>query len=247
MFFRQLLHDERSCASYFIGCPSHRVCAVVDPQGDPDALIALAARHGLAISSVIDTHVHADHLSSASALALRSRAALHMHEETQARFPYAPVRDGDVIDVGNRKLKVLHTPGHTREHVCLCVDDWFLLTGDTLFVGDVGRVDLALQVADLPTLRQRAEELYVSLRRLLELPDHTEIYPGHFTGSSCGRQMDGKPVSTIGRERRMSRPLQLDRPAFVRFLHENIPPLPDGFHAIKQANLGIEPITANSR
>ena len=133
----------------------------------------------------------------------------------------------------------MHTPGHTPEHVCLRVDEWFVLTGDTLFVGDVGRVDLSHgDDGQSPPVSRRAEQLYDSLQRLLSLPDWTEIYPGHYAGSVCGRGMDGKPVSTIGWERDRNKPLRLDRQQFVDFQCGNLPPLPKDFHRIKTRNLG---------
>jgi hydroxyacylglutathione hydrolase len=134
-------------------------------------------------------------------------------------------------------MRIIHTPGHTPEHVCLLVDDLFVLTGDSLFVGDVGRVDLALSQLDEDELRSRAETLHASLQRLLELPDETEIYPAHYAGSTCGRGMDGKTISTIGRERRTSPALNLDLEGFVAYQLSTAPPLPQEFDRIKRANL----------
>jgi glyoxylase-like metal-dependent hydrolase (beta-lactamase superfamily II) len=146
-----------------------------------------------------------------------------------------------VLEVGNRRLRALHAPGHTTEHICLLVDEWFVLTGDTLFVGDVGRVDLALDTLPADALRARARQLHQSLQRLLALPDWTEVYPGHYAGSVCGRGMDGKPISTIGRERRANRALGLSDEAFVAFLTENVPPVPADFQVIKRRNVGAWP------
>ncbi|MDQ3914854.1 MAG: MBL fold metallo-hydrolase [Actinomycetota bacterium] len=237
MFFRQLLHEEASCASYVAGCPSHGVAAVVDAQGDVGRYVALAERHGLRITDVMDTHVHADHRSATRDLAAKTGARLHLGAEAEVGFDYLPLRDGDVIKVGNRKIEAMHTPGHTPEHVSLLVDDWFVLTGDTLFVGDVGRVDLALQDIDAGEMERRARTLHASLQRLLTLEDHVEVYPGHYAGSTCGRGMDGKPMSTIGRERRFNEPLRLDEEGFVSFQLESVPPLPEDFETIKRANV----------
>jgi glyoxylase-like metal-dependent hydrolase (beta-lactamase superfamily II) len=237
VIFRQFLHEQRSCASYLIGCPSHGVAAVVDPQGDISEYVGAAERHGLRITDVLDSHVHADHPSAARELAEGTGATLLLGDGAEVGFGFAPLIDGDVVDVGNRRLRIIHTPGHTPEHVCLLVDDWFVLTGDTLFVGDVGRIDLALSELDEDGLRARAETLHASLQRLLELPDETEIYPGHYAGSTCGRGMDGKTISTIGRERRTSRALNLDIEGFVDYQVSSSPPLPDDFHRIKRANL----------
>lgn len=237
MIFRQVLHEQRSCASYLIGCPTLGVAAVVDPQGEIARYVSEAKGHGLAITDVIDTHVHADHPSAARELAESVGATLRLGEGADVGFSFEPLSEGEVVEVGNRHMKVIHTPGHTPEHICLLVDDWFVLTGDTLFVGDVGRVDLALSEIDEDELKARAETLHASLQRLLELPDHTEIYPGHFAGSTCGRGMDGKTISTIGRERRTSEVLGLDLEGFVDYQVSSAPPLPEDFDRIKRANL----------
>jgi hydroxyacylglutathione hydrolase len=237
MIFRQFLHEQRSCASYLIGCPSQGVAAVVDPQGNASDYAAAAERYGLGITDVLDTHIHADHPSGARELAEDVGATLRLGEGAAVGFSFEPLVDGDVVDVGNRHMRIIHTPGHTPEHVCLFVDDWFVLTGDTLFVGDVGRVDLALSQLEDDELRSRAETVHASLQRLLELPDETEIYPGHYAGSTCGRGMDGKTISTIGRERRMSQAVNLDREGFVAYQLSNAPPLPQDFDRIKRANL----------
>ena len=237
MIFRQVLHEQRSCASYLIGCASKGVGAVVDPQGDPFDYIAVAVQHGLRITDVIDTHVHADHPSGARELAERTGASLRMGAGATVGFDFEPLSEGDVIDVGNRHIGVIHTPGHTPEHVGLLVDDWFVLTGDTLFVGDVGRVDLALGEVGQDEVRSRARTLHASLQKLLELPPETEVYPGHYAGSTCGRGMDGKTISTIGRERRTNRALTLELDDFVDFQLSSPPPLPADFERIKRANL----------
>lgn len=241
MIFRQYLNESLSCASYLIGCPTLGVAAVVDPQPGATDYELEARRFGLQIMDVIDTHVHADHLSAAPELARSTGATLWMGEGAGVSFPFDPMRDGDVIEVGNRRIEVMHTPGHTPDHVCLLVDRWFVLTGDTLFVGDVGRVDLSLEEVEEGELERRALQLYDSLSRLSELPPETEVYPGHYSGSTCGRGMDGKPISTIGRERRTNHALSLDREGFVRFQLSDLPPLPADFRSIKQRNSGIAP------
>ena len=239
MLFRQFLHEEHSCASYLVGCPTLAVTAIVDPQGDNDRYRTLAGEHGLRITDVIDTHVHADHASTARDLASDTGATLRMSSAADVGFDFEPLSDDDILKVGNRRMRVLATPGHTPDHVCLVVDDWFILTGDTLFVGDVGRVDLSLNDLDGEQLAERARTLHASLQRLLELRDDVEIYPGHYSGSTCGRGMDGKPSSTIGRERRLNKALRLPEEEFVGFQIETMPPLPDDFHSIKRANSGL--------
>jgi hydroxyacylglutathione hydrolase len=239
MHFRQLLHEDRSCVSYLVGCPTLGLCAAVDPQGDPGRYIDAAENSAMVISHVIDSHVHADHRSAARELAEAAGATLFLGAETDVGFEFAPLKEGDVLEVGNRRIRVLHTPGHTPEHVCLLVDDWFVLTGDTLFVADVGRVDLALGEMDEAELRARAGELHGSLQKLMSLRDDIEVYPGHYAGSTCGRGMDGKTISTIGRERRFNPALQLDVDQFVEFQLSSLPPLPQDFHEIKRANIGL--------
>jgi hydroxyacylglutathione hydrolase len=239
MYFRQLLHEDRSCASYLVGCPTLGLCAVIDPQGDPQRYIDLVEDNGMVVSHVIDTHIHADHVSATRQLAVAANATLYLGAGAEVGFDFAPMKDSDVLEVGNRRGRVIHTPGHTPEHVSLLFDDWFLLTGDTLFVGDVGRVDLALADVDEAEVRGRAKTLHDSLHRLLELRDDIEVYPGHYAGSTCGRGMDGKPTSTIGRERRTNPALQLGLEDFVEFQLRTFPPLPQDFHAIKRSNVGL--------
>jgi glyoxylase-like metal-dependent hydrolase (beta-lactamase superfamily II) len=238
MFFRQILHEARACASYLVGCPAIGVCAAVDPQGDPQSYLEIVQRQGLKLTHVIETHIHADHPSCARQLADLSGAAFHLGPGADVRYDHLPLADGDTLKIGNRLVTVLHTPGHTPEHVCLLVDDWFILTGDTLFVGDVGRVDLALEDIPAEMVRGRAGQLYTSLQRLLTLPDHVEVYPGHYSGSVCGRGMDGKPSSTIGRERRFNPALRLSEAEFASFQLTDLPPLPADFQDIKRRNLG---------
>ena len=238
MYFRQVLHAEKACVSYVIGCPTRGVCTVVDPQGDPQAYVSQVEQNGMALRSIIDTHTHADHVSSAHDLAALTGAPLYVGPGASVRFPHRTLPDGHILEVGNRRIRVLQTPGHTPEHLCLLVDEWFVLTGDTLFVGDVGRVDLALEIPPAEAIRTCALELHQSLQRLLALPDWTEVYPGHYAGSVCGRGMDGKPISTIGRERRANPALQLSLDAFVAFQTQNLPPMPADFQTIKRRNLG---------
>ena len=240
MFFRQILHEERSCISYLIGCQGKSACAVVDPQGDPHFYFNALQKRALSLTAVIETHIQADHISIAPELAAASGAALYYGPGAEVSFPYRELKEGEVITVGNRRIKVLHTPGHTAEHVCLHVDDWFVLTGDTLFVGDVGRVDLTLNDLSNDDTIARAHRLYASFQKLLTLPEWTEIYPGHYAGSTCGKGMDGKPVSTIGRERLKNKALKLSEEKFVDYITQNLPHLPEDFQAIKRKNMGLK-------
>ena len=238
MIFRQILHEERSCLSYLIGCPTKGACAIVDAQDKPEGYISLAGRLGLKITAVLETHIQADHVSSSAELARKTGAPLYFGPKAAVKYKFEELSDGATIKVGRRVVKAIHTPGHTPEHICLLVDDWLVMTGDTLFVGDVGRVDLVDEKADADYVRTKAKNLYQSLQKLLKLPDWTEIYPGHYRGSACGKGMDSKTSSTIGRERRKNPALKLSEQALTQYLLENMPDAPPDFIKIKKQNSG---------
>jgi glyoxylase-like metal-dependent hydrolase (beta-lactamase superfamily II) len=243
MIFRQILHPETGCASYLFGCTGKGALAVVDPHIEHvDDYIALAAQVGAPIVAIFETHVQADHLSGAQLLAERTEAPMYLHEAADVDFPHQTVRDGDEIELGNDYVRVLHTPGHSPDSMSLVVGDrvrgdapWFVLTGDTLFVGDAGRPDLTEPGGDV---RVAASELYDSLfDTLLALPDDLEIYPAHFAGSACGRAMSGKPSSTIGFERRFNPALQpRKREEFIAFMLADLPPAPERHAEIRAGN-----------
>jgi hydroxyacylglutathione hydrolase len=238
MIFRPYYRFETGCASYLFGCGGLGKCAVVDPlEEEVEAYLAFAAAKGMAITHVIETHVHADHRSGGLALSRKADALYCLHESAQVGFPFEPLSDGQVIALGNTLVKVLHTPGHTPESVCLLVTDlrrgtdpWFVLTGDSLFVGTVGRPDLPGRA------KENAAELHDSIHgKLLNLPDDLEVYPGHFSGSACGVGMSGKPSSTIGFEKRWNIMLGQDKAAFVESL-KAVPPKPPGMDGIMEFN-----------
>lgn len=242
MFFRQLATQDASL-SYFFGCGGKGKSAAVDVvAGDEKWFIAEAQRAGVPISYVIDTHIHADHVSGGPSLAKAVGAAYYLHESARAtvRIPFEPLHDGQILDVGNTKIRVLHTPGHTPESLSLLVTDlrrgdapWFVITGDTLFVGSVGRPDLAGRELEF------AGMLHDSLHaKLLTLPDDVEIFPGHQAGSACGAGLSGKPSSTLGFEKRWNPALSLDKAAFIEQVIQNNPPRPAGMDAIVRTNLG---------
>ena len=228
MIFQQILNEESGCLSYLIGCGQAGRAIVVDPGRDRvHEYLRLARRRGLKITHVVETHTHADHISGNRDLAAATSAAIFVHAAAGFAFDHERLSDGDEIRVGNIRLTVGHTPGHTPDSICLLVTDlergpepWFVLTGDTLFVGSVGRPDLGGARA--------AAETYESLTRvLLPLDDSVEVYPAHGAGSACGRAMSAKAGSTIGFERRFNPALQLrDRAAFVDFIMQDLPPKP---------------------
>jgi hydroxyacylglutathione hydrolase len=219
----------------------HGASTVVDPQAqDLERYLEFAALKQTKITHVIDTHIQADHESGGRALAARTGAAYGLHESADVAFPFTPLADGQELVCGNVSTRVLHTPGHTPESLSLVVTDrtrgpepWFVLTGDTLFVGTVGRPDLP------GALERSARDLYRSVQRLLALPDHTEIYPTHFSGSACGKGMSGKPMSTVAFEKRFNPALALaSEDAFVAAITAELPPKPAGMEAMLRQNQG---------
>jgi len=206
MILRQFLHHEPLvAASYLFGCAGAGVCAVVDPLEPIDPYLAASEATGMRIRYVVNTHVHADHRSGGRELAKQTGADYVLHADAGAQYDFQGVREGDELDLGNVSLRVLHTPGHTPEHVSLLVMDatrapepWFVLTGHTLMVGDVGRTEL------VSSAEAGARALFESAQKLKALPDHLEVYPGAFAGSVCGRALSGKPASTVGFERRFN-------------------------------------------
>ncbi len=242
MIFKPYYYFETGCAAYLLGCGSLGKCAVVDAHvEDVAAYAAFAAAKGMRITHVIDTHVHADHCSGGPMLAAKVGAAYCLHESADVALPFEPLNDAQEIELGNTRLKVLHTPGHTPESICLVVTDlrrgtdpWFVLTGDTLFVGAVGRPDLPGRA------RENAAELHESIHnKLLTLRDEIEVFPGHFAGSACGAGMSGKPSSTIAFERRWNPLLSRSKDEFIDALLD-VPPKPPEMELILLQNQGRE-------
>lgn len=241
MILRQLLHTDPAIAvSYLVGCGGRGVAAVIDPVDEPDAYVRASAAHGMTIQYVIDTHVHADHASTGRSLAAAARAAYVLGPDAHAAFAVREVRDGNTLPLGNVTLRVLHTPGHTPEHVTVLAIDgtrapepWLAFTGHTLMVGDMGRTELASSAVE------GAAALFDSAERLRELPDHVLVLPGAFAGSVCGRGLSATPVSTIGFERRCNRAFAIrDRDVFVRHMLHDIPEPPPRATETRAANLG---------
>jgi len=232
MVFEQFYLGCLSHASYLLG--SGGIAAVVDPQRDVGIYIECAAKLGLRIEYVIETHLHADFISGHQELAAMTGARIYLGAQAGARFAHFPVRDGDEVRFGECLLRFLETPGHTPESISIVVTDtarspepYAVLTGDTLFIGDVGRPDLAPD----RTPQQLAAMLYDSLHgKLLKLPDQVLVYPAHGAGSLCGRQMSSERSSTIGQQRRENYALQpASKEEFVRLLTAELPERPGYF------------------
>ena len=211
MLFQQFLDDDLGCASYLVGDEDACVAAIVDPPFAIEPVLEAAAKREVEIVRVIETHTHADHLSGHGRLALEHGIPVSIHAAAAAEYPHDLLEDGLELELGQIVLRAIHTPGHRPEHTCLAVIDrtradepWLVLTGDSLFVGDAARPDLAVAA------KEGAEGLFHSLRRLLELPDGVEVFPGHVAGSLCGKGMSSKASSTIGFERRFNRALQIE-------------------------------------
>jgi hydroxyacylglutathione hydrolase len=205
MIFEQFVNPDLGCAAYMVGCQAAGEVVLVDPHFAIEPLLAAAKRHEARIVRVLETHTHADHVSGHGRLALDHGIPVSIHPIAAVAYPHDPIVDGEAVRVGNVSLGCLHTPGHRPEHCCFTVTDhtradepWLVLTGDSLFVGDTARPDLAVGGVE------GAEGLFHSLRRLVELGDGIEVFPGHVSGSLCGKGMSSKPSTTIGFERRFN-------------------------------------------
>jgi hydroxyacylglutathione hydrolase len=218
---------------------------VVDPQLEIEPYLEAAAQKSMRITHIFETHVQADHLSGARRLAAVTGAPILFHESAAVEFPHVDVADDEEHELGNIRLSIMHTPGHTPDSLSLLVTDrsrapepWFVLTGDTLFSGGVGRPDLMGAGSETAL----AEQLYDSLYgRLLKLPDHIEVFPAHFGGAACGKGLSGKPGTTIGFERRFNPALQFTAKAdFVRFVLADLPAQPETFAENRRRNLAGE-------
>ena len=235
MYFKQFLHDDLGCSSYFVASRESREAVVVDPAFDIQPYLDLAEERGYRISLVIDTHLHADHISGNRKLAAATGAELCLHESADVLFPFRRLRDGEEIHLGTLLLRIAHTPGHRPESISIVLvnpprspEPSMVLSGDTLFVGDVGRPDFGGD--------EGARQEYQSVQRLLKLDDYVEVFPAHFEGF-CGKGMCGRPSTTIGFERRFNPVLQLSESDFLAMASE-VPARPLNMTAILDTNRG---------
>lgn len=256
MFFEQIVHSDLGCASYVLASTETREAMVVDPRWEIEPYLDLATRHGFDITRIVETHNHADHVSGHGRLAAATGATILIHEAAGVDYPHKALADGEAITMGDVRVHVIHTPGHRPEHIALAVEDvsrgadpWMVLTGDSLFIGDVARPDLAIEAMD------GATQLFDSLHeRILRLPDFAAVYPAHVAGSLCGRVSSEVRSSTIGYERRYNQSLVIEeRDAFVQHMTQHLLHRPPNMERIVAENRGplradptrVKPLAAN--
>jgi glyoxylase-like metal-dependent hydrolase (beta-lactamase superfamily II)/rhodanese-related sulfurtransferase len=235
VYFNQILNEDAGCSSYVIASRKTNEAVVIDPALAIDRYLQLAEHRGLTILMVIDTHIHADHISGARRLAAAVGAELAMHESADVLFPFRGLKDNEKIQLGQLELEILHTPGHRPEMISVLItnpergdEPSMVLTGDSMFVGDIGRPDFGGV--------EGAKQQFESVHRLLQLPDYVEVFPAHFEGS-CGKGMCGRPSSTVGFERRHNPALLLDEAGFIAEASE-APARPLNMTAIIATNRG---------
>lgn len=249
MFFERIYEEGLAQASYFVGCQATKEAIVIDPKRDIDTYLQLAERKNYTISHVAETHIHADFLSGARELALATGAEMLLSDEGgpdwQYRFAHRGLKHGDVFMIGNIKFEVLHTPGHTPEHISFLLTDTpatdkasMIFTGDFVFVGDVGRPDLLEAAAGIAgTKIAGAKQMFQSLKRFKELPDYIQVWPGHGSGSACGKALGAVPGSTIGYEKIYNWALLInDEQQFIDTLLDGQPEPPTYFAMMKKLN-----------
>ncbi|HET8527748.1 MAG TPA: MBL fold metallo-hydrolase [Gaiellaceae bacterium] len=236
VLFRQFVDEDLGCGSYLVGDEHAGLAAIVDPGYAIERYVDACEEAGVRPVVVLETHTHADHVSGHGRLALEHGVPVRVHEAAEATFPHEPLRDGDEIELGDVVLRVVHTPGHRPEHCAIEVLDRgttvALLTGDSLFVGDAARPDLAVDAAE------GAEDLFRSLHRLLGLGDAVDVYPGHVAGSLCGANLSPERSTTIGREREQNAALVATHEEFMCRSTGPQPPRPPNMESIVELNRG---------
>ncbi len=255
MFFQHIYEKGLAQSSYVVGCQKSGTALVIDPKRDIETYLQIAKQEKLTITHVTETHIHADFLSGARELADRTGAELLLSDEGgadwQYQFPHTPLHDGSQFQIGNLTVEVLHTPGHTPEHICFLLTDnpasskpVMFFSGDFVFVGDVGRPDLLEKAAGVVgTMDAGARQMYQSLQRFKQLPDYIQLWSGHGAGSACGKALGAVPSSTVGYEKISNWALQYDNEdAFVAELLSGQPEPPKYFAMMKKLNKQGPPI-----
>lgn len=249
MFFERVYEKGLAQASYLIGCQATKEAIVIDPKRDIDTYLEIADRENLKITHIAETHIHADFLSGSLELANATGAKIFLSDEGgidwQYQFDHMGLKDGDEIKIGNIKLKVMHTPGHTPEHISFILTDTpasaepiMIFTGDFVFVGDVGRPDLLEKAAGIEgTMIKGAKQMYESIQKFKSLPDHLQVWPAHGVGSACGKALGAVPGSTVGYEKLSNWALKInDEETFVNALLDGQPEPPKYFAMMKKLN-----------
>ncbi|GCC51532.1 Zn-dependent hydrolase [Chryseotalea sanaruensis] len=256
MYFQHVYDKSLAQASYFIGCQKAGVAMVIDPKRDVDTYLEIAKQNNMKITHVAETHIHADFLSGARELAAITGAKMYLSDEGgegwQYEFPHEGVKDGDIIKVGNLKIEVLHTPGHTPESISFLLTDTpasdkpvMMFTGDFVFVGDIGRPDLLEEAAGMIGTKDiGAKQMFKSVERFRELADYIQVWPGHGAGSACGKALGAVPSTTVGYEKVRNWALQYENnePGFVKYLLEDQPEPPKYFAMMKKLNKVDRPL-----
>ena len=249
MFFERIYEKGLAQASYIIGCQATKEAIVIDPKRDIDTYLEIAERENLRITHIAETHIHADFLSGSLELAHETGAKIYLSNEGgsewQYQFDHISLKDGDVIKIGNIILEIMHTPGHTPEHISFILTDVpassepsMIFTGDFVFVGDVGRPDLLEKAAGYEgTMIAGAKQMFQSLKKFKALPDHLQVWPAHGAGSACGKSLGAVPSSTVGYEKLSNWALKIDdEETFIQALLEGQPEPPKYFAMMKKLN-----------
>ncbi|MFM1963357.1 MAG: hypothetical protein RLZZ172_2202 [Bacteroidota bacterium] len=256
MFFQHVYDKSLAQASYFIGCQKAGVAAVIDPKRDVDTYLEIAKQNNMTITHIMETHIHADFLSGARELAALTGGKLYLSDEGgegwEYEFYHIGLKDGDTFMVGNLKMEVMHTPGHTPESISFLLTDTpaspepvMFFTGDFVFVGDIGRPDLLEKAAGMTgTMNAGAEQMFKSIDRFSKLPDHIQVWPGHGAGSACGKALGAVPSSTVGYEKIRNWAFRFanDEKGFTNFLLEDQPEPPKYFAMMKKLNKVDRPL-----